>query len=163
MKRRYTLCLLCLVCFLLASCGTAQNTSDTIVTASSPVDPIPETVPTVSSSAGIDDDYFAGEYNDLDCDQPNLEIKKIEDGTYEIEIGIFRLYHINCCIGKRVDNKIEFTSDQIEGEELKGTITVNDEIATVSFLSECWNDIGSENTYQYYKTSDIPYDHMYEY
>lgn len=188
MKRGYILCLLCLVSLIAMSCGTYENTANNsetafptmeaymtnipetlepiigeYVTTNPEIIPptpscIPEAIPTASSGANIETDQFVGEYNDVDCDEPNLEIKRLDDGTYEVEIGIFRIYHIHPCPGKLIDNRIEFSSEQIEGEILNGTITIDEQgRAIVTFLSEYWKEIDNVNTYVYYKTSDKPY------
>lgn len=178
MKRIYLLSLLCLVSVLFTACGTYEDAAYNAETAlpsggiyvtDNPemITPTfanrPEVVPTASSDTSIEE-RFVGEYNDCQIDQPNLEIEKMEDGTYKVEIGIYRTYQIDPCQGKLVGDKIKFSSDQVEGEVISGTITIDDQgIATVTFLSEFWKEIDSENTYVYYKISDIPYEHYDEY
>ena len=115
-------------------------------------------IPSFTPDPTIKEENFVGEYNDWDTDEPNLEIKKNEDGTYEVEIGIFRLYHLRPCQGKFIDGRIEFSSEQIQGHTLNGVITLKDDIATVTFVSDCWKMVSYMNTYEYYKTSDIPYE-----
>ena len=112
---------------------------------------------------GIETDPFVGEYNDYDVEEPNLEIQKNEDGTYLIQIGIFRLTTLDDCIGTAKDGKIEFSA-KLEGEAgekasvIKGTITLDGDVATVTFDKSFW--FAEQNVYKYHKTSDIP--HIYE-
>ena len=170
----YTLCLFCCIGLLFTSCGTHDDVADNTETALSTEDiyvtsipesetPIPEIVPTASSDKSIEE-QFIGEYYDCISDEPNLEIKKLEDGTYEVEIGIFRTYHIHPCPAKLVDDKIEFSSTQVEGKTLKGTITLDEYgNGVVRFVSGLWKYLDRDEDYVYYKTSDIPYDKGWEY
>ena len=51
-------------------------------------------------------------------------MQKNEDGTYTIQIGIFRLVSLNDGIGILTEKGIEFTATAPNGEELIGTIVV---------------------------------------
>lgn len=97
---------------------------------------------------------YEGEYNDYDNNEPNLEIRKNDDGTYRIRIGIFRLVSMDDCTGHETENGIVFrVNDWDWGDgEISGIITLNEDIATVTF-TEGWID--GTNEYQYYRTSDI--------
>ncbi len=101
-------------------------------------------------------DIYVGEYNDYDMNEPNLEIQKNEDGTYWIQIGIFRLVFLDDGIGKLVENKIEFQVTAPNGKTIDGTITVEEDVATVTFTSQEWSTYSSVNVYQYYKVSTVP-------
>lgn len=100
-------------------------------------------------------DPYAGEYNDYDVDEPNLEIRKNTDGTYTIQMGIFRLAYLDDGVGKAVENGVEFVATAPNGEKAKGIITLEEEIATVTF-TDGWSDFSDIEKFQYYKTSDVP-------
>lgn len=95
---------------------------------------------------------YVGEYNDHDNNEPNLEIQQNDDGTYMIQIGVFRLIWLHDCIGYKTDKGIDF-STTLSGSEISGTITLEGNVATVTFTAG-WSWYPSE--YRYYKTSDIP-------
>lgn len=102
--------------------------------------------------------FYVGEYNSYDIDEPMLQIKQNDDETYLIQIGIYRLTQLDECIGIEVGDRIEFsTTEWGEDNEITGTITVDNDIATVVLWAE-WSDtwFKDENEYQYYKTSNIP-------
>ena len=111
-------------------------------------------------SDSVDVDSFVGEYNDYDTDEPRLEIQKNDDGTFKIQIGIYRLIQLYECVGVAAQDGIEFSTEEI-GKEISGTITVENGIATVKFSGAGWNDYSSVDEYQYDKTSDVP--NIYEY
>ena len=104
-------------------------------------------------------DPYVGAYNSYDVNEPDLQIQKNEDGTYLIQIGIFRLTFLQECTGILVEDKIVFsTTEWGEDKEITGTITVDDEdIATVT-LEAAWSDwwFKNINVYKYYKVSDTP-------
>ena len=53
----------------------------------------------------LDESEYIGEYLDYDCNEPNLEIAKGNDGKYIVQIGIFRLLWYNIVVTAR-PNKI---------------------------------------------------------
>ena len=125
-----------------------------------------ETVYAIEETSGYDaseesperkiKDIYVGEYNDYDVDEPNLQIQKNVDGTYTIQIGIFRLALLNDGIGILTEKGIEFTATAPNGEELTGIIVVEGDIAIVTFTNEVWATYSSINEYRYYKASEIP-------
>lgn len=50
--------------------------------------------------AGADVYEYEGEYNSYDVNEPALEIKKNDDGTYQIQIDLFRLWSFYDDAGK---------------------------------------------------------------
>ena len=52
------------------------------------------------ASENIDEDSYVGEYNSYDTDEPNLEIQKNWDGSYLVQIGMYRLAQLDDCEGK---------------------------------------------------------------
>lgn len=99
----------------------------------------------------VDLGSFEGEYNDHDNDEPNLEIRLNEDGSYLIQIGIFRLLYLDGCVGRESGGVIAF-SDSVTG--VQGTISLEGDVATVMFGDgfPYWEI----KVYRYYKTSDVP-------
>lgn len=145
------------------SCGTNDDSVMISIVSDSPtasisMEPLPEISVTESSQSGTQDP-FVGEYNDFDFDEPNLEIEKNEDRSYEIEIGIYRISTFQNCIGTLVDDKIEFCKEIAGGEiKLEGTIELDDDIATVTFTSKDWAEYSQIDTYLFQKSSDKPFD-----
>lgn len=96
-------------------------------------------------------DPYVGEYNDYDTNEPNLMIQKNDDGTYSIQIGIFRLVQMDDCVGYEKDGKIEFSVNDWEwgdNGKISGTITLEDDIVTVKFITG-WNE--SIDEYRYHR------------
>ncbi len=100
-------------------------------------------------------ELYVGTYYDFDVNEPMLEISKEDDGTYKIQIGIFRLVQLDDCVGNRGEDGIEFTGTTPNGKEIQGSITLEEDVATVTFLSPEWSEYSSEKEYRYRKTSDI--------
>ena len=96
---------------------------------------------------------YEGEYASCDIDEPMLFISKKADGNYLIQVGIYRLAQFDNCIGILNGNQMEFsTTEYGEDQEVTGTITLEGDIATVTF-SAPWSDswFKDVDTYQYYK------------
>lgn len=99
---------------------------------------------------------YEGSYADSDINEPMLFIQKKEDGTYAIQIGIYRLIQLDDCIGVNTGKGLEFsTMEWGEGQEITGTLTLNGDVATV-ILSAPWSDtfFKDVNEYRYHKISD---------
>lgn len=101
-------------------------------------------------------DIYVGEYNDYDIPEPNLEIQKNEDGTYTIQVGVFRLAWLEDGKGILTEEGIEFTATAPNGKEMTGTIVMEEDIAVVTFDKEVWATYSHINEYRYYKISDVP-------
>lgn len=99
---------------------------------------------------------YVGDYNDYGTDAPELLIRKNEDGTYLIQIGIYRVTTMEDCAGYETESGIAFTVNDWDwgNGEIRGTITVDGDVATVTFTAG-WLDNGITE-YKYYKTSDTP-------
>ncbi|SFS04101.1 hypothetical protein SAMN05661086_03374 [Anaeromicropila populeti] len=70
-------------------------------------------------------------------------------------MAIFIIQHHN--------DKLEFLTRHESHKDLfEGTITLDGDCATVTFYGDDWCNFDNTNTYQYHKTSDIPYDHYFE-
>ena len=104
----------------------------------------------------IDEDSYVGEYNSYDTDEPDLEIQKNWDGSYLVQIGMYRLAQLDDCEGKLTEQGLKFTTDEY-GKDFSGIITLEDDIATVTFTSEGWKEfVEDHNVFKYYKTADEP-------
>ncbi len=101
-------------------------------------------------------DKYVGEYNDYEVNDPSLEIQKNNDGTYTVQIGIFRLVYLDDGVGTIERDGIHFFATAPNGKEIEGTITLEEDVATVAFLSPEWEEYSSVKEYKYYKTSDSP-------
>lgn len=104
----------------------------------------------------IDDSIYIGEYLDYDVSEPNLEIAKGEDGKYIVQIGIFRLTTLEDGVGELTAKGMTFTATDAAGNPIGGIITVEDDIATVTFTDSTWDLIENGTVYQYSKSSDVP-------
>ena len=96
---------------------------------------------------------YEGEYASYDTDEPMLYIQKNEDGTYSIQIGIYRLIQLDKCVGIDKGNRLEFTTVELgENQEITGTIVLNAEVATVTLYAP-WSDTWFKdvNEFDYYK------------
>ena len=162
MKRIYQLCLISSICFLLTSCGTIESATDSVVTEAPIMETTFEPEPILSPSPTIETDHFIGEYIDPETNQPGLglQIEKDEDG-YWVEIEVLGKYHVPCSLCELIDGKIKFAVAS-RGEFMDGTITVDDGVATVTFLKNCWDVVRAGDTFIYQKTSDIPYEQYNE-
>jgi len=101
---------------------------------------------------------YEGTYSDSDINEPMLFIQKNEDGTYAIQIGIYRLIQLDNCIGMDTGDGLEFsTMEWGEGQEITGTVTLEGDVATV-ILSAPGSDTFFQdvNKYQYHRISDEP-------
>lgn len=116
---------------------------------------LPETGAQEGKDSDAGTDPYAGEYNDYDVNEPNLQIQKNEDGTYTIQMGIYRLAFLDDGAGNGTDHGIEFTATAPDGNKAEGIITLEDDIATVRF-TEGWSDFSEISEFKYYKTSDTP-------
>ena len=98
---------------------------------------------------------YEGEYASCDTDEPMLYIQKNKDGTYSIQIGIYRLIQLDKCVGIDKGDRLEFSTVELgENQEITGTIVLNGEDATVT-LSAPWSDTWFKdvNEYNYYRVN----------
>ena len=99
---------------------------------------------------------YEGEYNSYDVDEPALEIKKNDDGTYQIQIDLFRLWGFYDDAGKITEEGLEFTATGPRGSEVNGVIKLEEDIAVVTIFGQEWLDFAGLSEYRFYKTSDVP-------
>ena len=108
-----------------------------------------------TNEAETDIDPYVGEYCDYDTGEPNLEIQKNEDETYQLYIGIFRLASFDDGAGMLTEKGLEFTATAPDGSETGGVITLDQDVAIVTF-EPGWSGFETVNSFSYYKTSDTP-------
>ena len=99
---------------------------------------------------------YEGEYNSYDVSEPALEIKKNDDGTYRIQIDLFRLWGFYDDAGKITEEGLEFAATGPGGNEVNGVIKLEEDIAVVTIFGQEWLDFAGLSEYRFYKTSDVP-------
>jgi len=176
MKRNFFVCILCVLLFSFAGCGNTESVDETgaveenITQEDSSNDTISEDVSeelleqevnAAETEEEITTDIYVGQYNDYEVDEPFLQIQKNDDGTYTIQVGVYRLIQLDC-VGNLTEDGIEFTTVEFGDSEISGRITVEEDVATVMFdASSAWNKYSTINEYKYHKTSDVP--NIYQY
>lgn len=100
-------------------------------------------------------DLYEGVYSDYDVNEPSLEIKRNNDGSYQIQIKIYRLFYIDDGMGRATEEGLEFVATGPGGNEVNGVIKVEEDIATVSFFNQEWVDFAGLSEYKFYKTSAL--------
>ena len=103
----------------------------------------------------LDESVYIGEYLDYDCNEPNLEIAKGNDGKYIVQIGIFRLTTLDDGIGELTPEGMVFTATDAAGNPISGIITVEEQIATVTLTDSTWSLLENGTSYMYNKSSDV--------
>ncbi|MBO4775086.1 MAG: hypothetical protein J5515_00605 [Lachnospiraceae bacterium] len=99
---------------------------------------------------------YIGEYVD-DLNDPNLQIARGSDGTYKVQIGIYRLCFLDDGVGELYDDRMEFHISDENGDPMEGYIVVDEDgKATVTFTYSEWDYIEAGTVYEYTKTSDEP-------
>ena len=73
-----------------------------------------------------------------------------------MQIGIFRLTTLEDGVGELTAEGMTFTATDAAGNPIGGIITVEDDIATVTFTDSTWDLIENGTVYQYSKSSDVP-------
>jgi hypothetical protein len=109
-----------------------------------------------TAESALDDTIYIGEYLDYDNNEPNLEIAKGDDGKYIVQIGIFRLTSLEDGVGELTEEGMKFTATDAAGNPISGVITVENQIATVTFTDSTWDYLENGSTFQYTKSSDTP-------
>lgn len=108
-----------------------------------------------TESNTLDDSVYIGEYLDYDCNEPNLEIARGEDGKYIVQIGIFRLTTLDDGVGELTPEGMVFTATDAAGNPISGIITIEEQIATVTFTDSTWDLLENGTSYTYSKSSDV--------
>ena len=109
-----------------------------------------------SGEASADGIQYVGEYLDSDVNEPMLTIEEDKDGKYKIEIGIFRLTSIDDGIGELTEDGLKFTATDAAGNPIGGIITLDGNVATVTFTDSTWGYIQNGDTFLYTKAGAVP-------
>ena len=109
-----------------------------------------------TSSIPFDDTIYIGEYLDSDVMEPNLEIAKNDNGSYTVQIGIYRLASIYDGIGELTADGMSFTATDPAGNPISGIITIEEQTAIVTFTQSTWTHISNDSAFRYTKSSAIP-------
>lgn len=131
--------LLCIAAMLLAGCAQSH----------------PEASAQPESEASEGDSYI-GEYLDYDNNEPNLQIAKGNNGTYVVQIRIYRLTELGDGIGELTPEGMVFKATDAAGNPIRGIITLEGQIATVAFTDSTWELLEKGAAFQYRKSSDVP-------
>lgn len=154
MKRIFLICVSVIALLSFTSCNKEKDKTDKEVIESI------ASASTLPAELIVSAEEYVGEYNSYSIDEPNLEIQRNKDGTYTIQIYIFRLIFLSRCVGEYTDEGIVFTTDEYAkeytGKPFQGKIILEDDIATVIFTSPNWKKYSSVKEYKYYKASNEP-------
>lgn len=104
-----------------------------------------DAAPATTSAPDIEGSYF-DENND-----PNLIIKRRDDGRYDVEIGIFRLTTLDDGVGEMTPEGLRFTATDANGNPISGIITRNGNDAVVVFTDSSWGYIHNGDSFTYAK------------
>lgn len=147
----------------LAACGKAEETTKTDTTSEKNVDTIEESsdltggvteqVDTETEEMQQTDNAYVGKYLDYDNNDPNLFISANGDGTYKLEIGIFRLAVFEDSDAVLTEAGLEFTAEDGAGNPIKGVITLEGNEAVVTFTESTWSLITNGTAYRYHRPS----------
>ena len=153
--------LLCIATIILSGCTKQSDEKKQVVERESAKIEVQETKEekkkeTEKEIQTLEESVYIGEYLDYDNNEPNLEIAKGEDGTYIVQIGIFRLTTLEDGVGELTKEGMVFTATDASGDPISGIITVEDQIATVTFTDSTWGYLENGSTYKYTKSSDVP-------
>ncbi len=92
---------------------------------------------------------YVGEYLDYENNDPSLIIKANGDGTYKVEIGVFRLAVYEDDDAILTEAGIEYEST----EGTKGVITLEGNEAVVTVTESTWDLAPVGTAYRYYRPS----------
>lgn len=93
---------------------------------------------------------YEGSFLDDDNKEPNLNISyRLNDGKYNVEIGIFRLTTFDDGIGTMVDEGLDFTATDPAGNPIGGLITLHNDTAVVTFTRSTWGLLENGSKFVY--------------
>ena len=125
-------------------------------------------MPTLSAPVSIADDGqvsicdlspvehpYEGIFLDEDNDEPNLSIHyRRNDGRYDVQLGIFRLTYLDDGIGTMDGTGLSFTATDAAGNPITGLITLQGDIATVTFTDSTWSLLETGSQFRYHRHSN---------
>ena len=94
-------------------------------------------------------DPFDGSFYDPQTGEAALQIGRNEDGTYHVEIGIYRLTNLDDGVGTLVEvtpgdefneavQELHFTATDANGAPISGVVTLGYNTVTVTFTDSTW-------------------------
>ena len=92
---------------------------------------------------------YVGTYLDEDNHEPNLFISQRTDGSYDVNIGIFRLTSLDDGVGTLGSDGLRFTATDASGNPISGIITINGDTACVTFTASTWALLEPGSTFHY--------------
>ncbi|MBQ9983498.1 MAG: hypothetical protein IJP29_02810 [Lachnospiraceae bacterium] len=111
-----------------------------------------EQVTDVTSTEQATDQYI-GTYNDYDNNEPSLTISLNTDGSYHVQMEIFRLTSLDDGVGSLTDRGLEFVATDAAGNPIKGLITLEGNEAVVTFTDSTWELITNGDSYRYVRAN----------
>lgn len=143
----------------LTACGKAEEIKKTETTSEVNVDAkeesadltggVTEQVDVETEEAQQTNNAYVGIFLDYDNNDPNLIIEANGDGTYKVEIGVFRLAVFEDDDAILTDAGIEYESE----EGTKGVITLEGNEAVVTVTESTWDLAPVGTVYRYYRPS----------
>ncbi len=112
-----------------------------------------------SAEVSTDGSSYVGEYLDGDVNEPMLKIEASQGGKYKIEIGIYRLTSIDDGVGELTEDGLKFTATDAAGNPIGGIITLDGNVATVTFTDSTWGYIQNGESFLYTRADgamDVP-------
>jgi len=97
---------------------------------------------------------YEGTYLDQDNNEPNLFITQKEDGSYDVAIGVFRLTWIEDGTGRAGAKGLHFTATDAAGKPIGGLITLDGNVATVTFTDSTWPLLENGSNFQYTRAEE---------
>ena len=85
-----------------------------------------------------------------------MEIAENEDGTFVVQIGIYRLTELSDGVGALESDGLHFTATDANGNPISGVITVNGDEATITFTDSTWPLLPNGEQFTYIRASDQP-------
>ena len=92
---------------------------------------------------------YAGVYLDEDVHEPNLFINPRDDGTYSVEVGIYRLTDLDDGVGTSASDGLHFTATDAAGNPIGGIITLQGDTALVTFTASNWGLLEPGSQFRY--------------
>ena len=100
---------MCVLLSTITACNTNQTVQRLVIEEGNEDSGSVEENKEDGSDTEISGAQYVGEYNSYDIDEPELEIEQQEDGTFIIQIGIFRLIQLyNCIVLFSTSNDTQF-------------------------------------------------------
>ena len=116
---------------------------------------IPKKVTEEGYSGKAESEYI-GEYKDPDTGNAGLEIAKVEDGVYTVQISIANLTTFHDGVGELSESGMSFIASDPNGTPIGGVIKIDGNKAIVTFTGSSWDLIAEGTSFEYEKTSDTP-------